>query len=84
MLSTRIWVILVTHNRVDTLLDTLRHLQALPQQPSLVVDNGSTDGTAEQVRLYFPAVTITWLPPVLGRISRNEGLNLPKATRRLL
>ncbi|GAB3504690.1 glycosyltransferase [Spirosoma knui] len=79
MLSTRISIIIVTHNRVDTLLDTLQHLQALPEQPSLiVVDNGSTDGTAEQVRFHFPAVTVKRLPPGLGCVSRNEGVKLAK------
>ncbi len=77
MLSDRISVVIVTYNRVDTLLNTLHQLQALPEKPPLiVVDNGSTDGTADQVRAQFPVVTVLTLPPGLGCVSRNEGIRL--------
>ncbi|MFD2572038.1 glycosyltransferase family 2 protein [Spirosoma soli] len=79
MFSDQISVVIVTHNRVDTLLDTLEKLQSLPENPPLiVVDNGSTDGTANQVCTVFPAVTVLTLPPGLGCVSRNEGIRLAK------
>ncbi len=77
MLNDRISVVIVTYNRVATLLDTLHQLQSLPEKPPLiVVDNGSTDGTTEQVQATFPAVTVLSLPPGLGCVSRNEGIRL--------
>jgi GT2 family glycosyltransferase len=77
MLSDRISVVIVTYNRVDTLLNTLHKLESLPEQPPLiVVDNGSTDGTFERVKHDFPAVTIKRLPAGLGCVSRNEGIKL--------
>ena len=79
MLNDRISVVIVTHNRVATLLHSLQQLQALPENPPIiVVDNGSTDGTTEQVRAAFPAVTVLRLPPGLGCVSRNKGIRLAK------
>ncbi|MER6119361.1 glycosyltransferase [Streptomyces sp. NPDC001743] len=47
----RTTVAIITHNRRESLIRTLDRLQALPERPPLlVVDNGSTDGTAEAVR----------------------------------
>ena len=79
MHNDRISVMIVTHNRVNTLVDTLQKLKALPEKPPLiVVDNGSTDGTAERVKSDFPDVTVLSLPPGLGCVSRNEGIRLAK------
>lgn len=79
MRSDRISVVIVTCNRVETLLGTLHHLRALPEKPPLiVVDNGSTDGTPDRVRAQFPGVTVLTLPPGLGCLSRNEGIRLAK------
>ncbi|MFG3227176.1 glycosyltransferase family 2 protein [Kitasatospora sp. NPDC048194] len=44
-------VVVITHNRRRELLHTLDRLAELPEHPPvLVVDNGSTDGTARAVR----------------------------------
>lgn len=52
-------VVIMTRNRVDELCTTLEHLHELPERPQLVVvDNGSTDSTAAQVRRRFPSVTL--------------------------
>src|SRR4051812_20596984 len=60
-------VVVVTRNRRATLLETLRHLEALPERPPLcVVDNASTDGTASAVSADHPHVKLV-------RLARNEG-----------
>jgi len=46
----RISVVLLTHNRVEQALATLATLLALPDRPPVVVvDNASTDGTADRI-----------------------------------
>ena len=46
-----ITIVIVTRNRVDTLLWTLSKLTALPEKPPIiVVDNASDDGTPRRVR----------------------------------
>lgn len=68
-MNSDISILIVTRNRVETLLDTLRHLTTLPESPPIiVVDNQSTDGTAERVGAAFPQVN------VLAQ-SENQGLN---------
>lgn len=57
----RLSYIIVTHNRREPLLRTLAHLHEttpLPREEweAWVVDNASTDGTAEAVRFQFPNV----------------------------
>lgn len=48
---------------------------------SIVVDNGSSDGTAEAVEDRFPAATVIRLPANEGVVARNHGLRA--ATGRL-
>jgi GT2 family glycosyltransferase len=52
--------------------------RSLPRQPGpvILVDNGSTDGTAEQVRKEFPHVTVVALEKNLGATARNIGVRL--------
>ncbi|HSL09376.1 MAG TPA: glycosyltransferase, partial [Pseudonocardiaceae bacterium] len=70
----RITVVIATRNRRDELTHTLRRLAelALPP-PVVVVDNGSTDGTAQAVRTEFPAVTLLALHGNHGAPARNLG-----------
>jgi N-acetylglucosaminyl-diphospho-decaprenol L-rhamnosyltransferase len=63
---------LITRNRRDELLSTLDRLRALPERPGLVVvDNGSTDGTAAAIRAAHPDVVVIAAPVNLGAAGRN-------------
>jgi GT2 family glycosyltransferase len=68
-------VVVITHQRRDELLQALARLDALPEQPHVVVvDNGSTDGTAQAVRDRFPQVELIASPENLGAVGRNLGV----------
>src|SRR5436305_5063753 len=70
----RTTVVIVTHNRAPDLCRTLDELTALPQRPPIiVVDNASTDGTAQRLATRFPAVTVLRMPRNLGAVARNHG-----------
>ena len=71
----RVAVVVITHQRRDELLAALERLTALPEQPHVVVvDNGSTDGTADAVRSRFPGVQLVASPENLGAVGRNVGV----------
>ena len=73
--TTRLGIVIVTRNRVATLLGTLARLTALPEAPALVVvDNASTDGTTAAVRRTFPAVAVIALARNHGGVARNYGV----------
>ncbi|MDH2426861.1 glycosyltransferase [Sphaerisporangium sp. TRM90804] len=68
-------VVIATWNRREGLLRTLARLSGLPERPPVVVvDNGSTDGTAGAVRAAFPAVWVISLPRNEGAPARNAGV----------
>jgi GT2 family glycosyltransferase len=68
-------IVIVTRNRVETLLGTLARLTALPERcPIVVVDNASTDGTPAAVRANFPDITTIALTRNLGGVARNYGV----------
>jgi len=55
------WIVIPAHNRRELTLSCLRHLEALGEcarHTVLVVDDGSTDGTADAVRYGFPSVRV--------------------------
>src|SRR5687768_12144601 len=53
-------IILPVHNRRETTLQILRHLQkqSFTQWRLILVDDGSTDGTAEHARELLPSITV--------------------------
>lgn len=62
----------LTRNHRARLLRTLKTLQALPEGwPIIVVDNGSTDGTARAVGRHFPAVLLIRSRRNIGAAARN-------------
>jgi GT2 family glycosyltransferase len=73
-------VVMITHNRRDEVLASLEHLTHLPEEPAiLVVDNASTDGTAESVARRFPQVNILPAGGNLGAAARNLGVREAKS-----
>ncbi|MDQ3762685.1 MAG: glycosyltransferase [Actinomycetota bacterium] len=70
-----ITVVIATRNRRQELIRTLRHLHELtPPPPVVVVDNGSTDGTAQAVRKQFTGVMVLALRRNYGAPARNLGV----------
>ncbi|HYO35802.1 MAG TPA: glycosyltransferase [Geodermatophilus sp.] len=75
MSDPRIAGVVITHQRRDEVLLALSRLGELPERPHVVVvDNGSTDGTARAVRARFPGVELVASPENLGAVGRNVGV----------
>ncbi len=71
----RTTVVMATRNRRQRVLETLAHLLALPEQPPIiVVDNASTDGTAEAVLAAHPDVDVVVLPENRAASGRTAGV----------
>src|SRR3954447_15177950 len=64
----RVCAVVVTYNRVELLRECLTALEAQtrPLDRILVIDNKSTDGTAEMVRSEHPGVELVELPENRG------------------
>jgi GT2 family glycosyltransferase len=74
-LDARVSVVVLTHERADEVLRSLRYLAASSAAPPLiVVDNASRDGTAERVAREFPQARLVRLPRNLGAAGRNLGV----------
>jgi GT2 family glycosyltransferase len=74
-MNARISVVVLTHNRLNEVTKTVERLLALPEQPTvIVVDNGSTDGTAEALRRRFADVRVIACGRNLGAAGRNAGV----------
>lgn len=67
--DTRITVVVASMNRRDELLESLGRHRA----PVVLVDNGSTDGTAAAVRAAHPHVDVVELPRNLAAAARTVG-----------
>ena len=77
--SAPVTVVIATWNRGPELIGTLARLRALPERPPVVVvDNGSTDGTAELVRANHPdpGVQVVGLRRNRGGAARTVGARL--------
>lgn len=73
----RVTVVIATANRVRELEVTLRQLDRLPERPpTIVVDNHSSDDTADAVRRCYPGVRVVALPCNLGAAGRTVGVRL--------
>ncbi|WP_030437187.1 glycosyltransferase family 2 protein [Actinoplanes subtropicus] len=71
----RIGVVVITHERRPEALGAVARLVELPERPPIVlVDNGSTDGTADAVRKRFPEVEVLALDRNAGAVGRNLGV----------
>lgn len=71
-------VIVVTYNDRDRLIDCLRSLEDQTFSPArteiIVIDDGSTDGTADLVSERFPAVRVIRKNNEGADLSRNRGI----------
>ncbi len=75
MVERRVGVVVITWERREEALAAVARLRALPERPPVVlVDNGSTDGTAGTVRARFPGVDVVALGDNRGAVGRNVGV----------
>ncbi|MCK2218064.1 glycosyltransferase family 2 protein [Actinomadura sp. ATCC 31491] len=75
MADPRIGAVVITWNRREEALESVGRLLSLPERPHVVlVDNGSTDGTAEAVAAAYPEAEVVALRENLGAVGRNVGV----------
>jgi GT2 family glycosyltransferase len=68
-------IVVLTHNRVGDLANTLERMSERPAGSRLVVvDNNSADGTPDVVRTRWPQVELVRLPMNVGTAGRNAGV----------
>jgi GT2 family glycosyltransferase len=70
----RVTVVVATRDRRESLLRSLHRLDQPGGPPVIVLDNGSTDGTAEAVRTSHPRVQVVRLPTNAGAVARTDGV----------
>lgn len=72
----RVTVVMTTRKRREQTLASLAHLCSLPDRPPVVVvDNGSTDGTAAAIRARCPQVRVVEAQRNLGAPARTIGVH---------
>lgn len=77
-------VIVITRNRRELLCQALEHIHALlPHAEIIIVDNASTDDTAEHIRRRFPSAKLISLPKNVG-IPHARNLGAQHAQANLL
>jgi GT2 family glycosyltransferase len=75
----RATIVVLTHDRRDTVLGTVARLLALaPRPPVIVVDNGSHDGTAAALHARHQDVVVVALRTNRGAAARNVGVQLAR------
>lgn len=75
----RLTVVIATRDRRAELLRTIARLEALPEDPTIVVvDNGSSDGAAAAVQAAHPRVRVVPLGRNRGAAARNVGVHLAR------
>ena len=75
MMDHRVTAVVLTHNRANEVLRTVRRLLALPEKPPIiVVDNGSQDDTAAVLTNAYPQVNIVRMEQNIGAAARNAGV----------
>ncbi|AOS64701.1 glycosyltransferase family 2 protein [Actinoalloteichus hymeniacidonis] len=68
----RITLVIITCDRREQLLETLAQVTALPDAaPIVLVDNASSDGTADAVAAAYPQVELIRADRNLGSLARN-------------
>lgn len=73
----RISIVVITRDRRDELRRSLQRLAELREKPlTVVLDNGSHDGTAAMVRREFPNLVCVALPVNYGALARNIGVSM--------
>jgi len=78
-MSEKVCAVVVTHNRKELLRECLLALSSQTRAPDhiLVVDNASTDGTYEMLKMKFPEVEVLRLPENQGGAGGfHEGMKL--------
>ena len=83
MSAPTVCIVVLNWNRRDDTLDCLASLEGLdyPSRWTLVVDNGSTDGSAEAIERAYPAVDVIRAGENLGYAEGNN-LGLREALKR--
>jgi len=72
----KVTLVVLTYNRREVVRQTVASLKALNEAwPIVVVDNGSTDGTAEALAADHPDITLVRCPRNLGAAGRNAGVD---------
>src|SRR5687768_15658969 len=71
----RVSVVVITRDRRSEVVRTLARLLALPDRPAVIlVDNDSSDGTADAVEEKYPTVDVVRLERNLGAAARTIGV----------
>ncbi len=79
-MDSRVAVVIATRDRMESLGRSLDRLCSLPEAPQVVVvDNASSDGTAECVRRHFPMVELIRLEANFGAAARTSGVRAAAA-----
>jgi GT2 family glycosyltransferase len=75
MIGERVSIVVLTYNRRNDVLRTLSQLAHVDEDvPVVVVDNGSSDGTAQAIVAHYPRARLVRLPLNAGAAGRNAGV----------